>query len=383
MKRIVTSVAGVAVAVVACGGLMAGLGSVQAATPPPWEPDASSVGGLTFYNAAGVRITGGSTSDSPLAAYVEGRSTVRSGDNVATLFGYLPVKGQQPGQWSGEPLSGSTTYPNAGAPTPLTAATLPVASGADGDLTVADLASDFPNLDATSDGYAHVYELRLVTSKPQEGVSPKYDSADIEITGSTWSVLYSRAPNVATTTKLTVSPSKQAFHGATTKLSATVTPSAATGRIEFLDGAKVLKTVTLAAGKASLSTKTLPNGIDKLKARYLPSRLNGYSASSSIVRSLTVKPHATRVSVKASNSAIKVGATLTLSIKEAPVVAGSVTIYDGSTKIGKVKVKRGRATFASHSLKLGTHQLKAKFTPSKPQNDAVSTSKTVTVKVTK
>jgi hypothetical protein len=383
MKRILTSVAGVAVAAVASGGLLAGLaGSVHASSPPPWEPDASSVGDLTFYNASGAKITGGSTSDSPLAAYVEGSSALRSGDSKATLYGYLPVKGEQPTQWTGDQLSDSTAYPNAAAPSPLTTATLPVVTGAAGDLTVAQLASALPNLDTSSDGYAHIYQLRLVTSKPQEGVSPTYDSADIEISGATWSVVYSQSPAKATKTALSVSPATTAFHGAKATLHATVTPAAAKGKVEFIEGSKALKTVTLVAGKASFSTAALPDGTAKLKARYIPAS-SLYLTSTSTIHSLTVKAHPTTVSLKASKASIKVGAKLTLTIKAAPAVAGKVSVYDGSKRLATVTLKKGKATFSTSKLKAGSHHLTARFTPSNTQNDKASTSKVVTVKVTK
>ena len=49
-------------------------GSAFAAGNPPWEPVANppEVGSLTFYNAAGQQITGGSTTAQPFAAYVQG-----------------------------------------------------------------------------------------------------------------------------------------------------------------------------------------------------------------------------------------------------------------------------------------------------------------------
>ncbi len=107
MKKFRRSLALVAtIATIATGSLVAGFsGSASAAGNPPWEPDSSSVGGLTFYNAAGQQITGGNITDQPLAAYVVGSSTIRSGDTKATLFGYTPVNGQVPGQWSGEAQS--------------------------------------------------------------------------------------------------------------------------------------------------------------------------------------------------------------------------------------------------------------------------------------
>jgi hypothetical protein len=195
----------VAVGVIALvsGIFTAGLaGTASAAGNPPWEPDPSSVGGLVFFNAAGQQITGGNLTDSPLAAYVEGSSTVRSGDTVATLYGYLPVKGQLPTQWSGEQLGLTTTFPNPSAPAPLNTSTLPVETGNSGDETVATLETDFPNKDKTTDGYAGMYQLRLYTNAPHKTQSSVYDSADIFIKGKTWTEVFSAGPLTITTAKL-------------------------------------------------------------------------------------------------------------------------------------------------------------------------------------
>ena len=89
-----------------------GTAPAGATSTPPWEPDPGSVGGLVFYNSSGQVVTGGSITDSPIAAYVQGSSTVRTGDTVATLYGYLPVNGQPTSEWSGK-LGLTTIFPNA------------------------------------------------------------------------------------------------------------------------------------------------------------------------------------------------------------------------------------------------------------------------------
>src|ERR1700685_2833842 len=100
MNRFITSLATVVVATVATGGMLVGLaGSAAAAGNPPFEPDPGSVGGLTFYNAAGTPITGGAITDQPIAAFVQGNTTIRTGDTKATLSGFLPVNGVATGNW--------------------------------------------------------------------------------------------------------------------------------------------------------------------------------------------------------------------------------------------------------------------------------------------
>jgi hypothetical protein len=350
------------------------------ATAPPWEPDPDSVGALIFYNSSGQVVTGGSTTESPVAAYVQGTKTLRSGDTKVSLFGYLPVKGQTTGEWSGEQLGSTTAFPNTSAPAPLKTSTLPVETGSPGDETLAELEEDFPNLDTSNDGYAGMYQLRLRTSRPDEGLTITYDSADIKITGSTWSVVYSPAP---TTTTLSVSPASAANHGSTVKLTATVTPSAAAGSVEFRDGSKILKTVTVASGKASYSTDTLADGVQKLSAKFVPTDAGTYRSSTSSAHDITVSARATTTSLKASSSTITEGKSLTLTAKESPSTAGSVTFYSGTKKLAAVKVSKGEAKYASTKYAVGSRSFKATFTPSNTADYKQSTSKVVSVKVEK
>lgn len=282
MKRILTSAAAAAAVVVAGGGLIVGLSSgAQAASAPPWEPDTNSVGALVFYDSSGHAITSGSLKDSPIAAYVEGTKAIRSGDTTATLEGYLPVSGEAPGQWSGEALSTSTKYPNSAAPGALGSANLPVVSGKAGDLSIADLVADFPT--TSKPGYKNVYQLRLVTSGPQESVTPQYDSADIAVSGSTWSIVYDGAAVQLKSTKVSLAVSKSAIKkGAELTLTATESPAIA-GKVTFLDGSKKLGSAKVNAGKATLTTKKLKAGSHKLKASFKPTSSSyGVSTSKSV-----------------------------------------------------------------------------------------------------
>jgi hypothetical protein len=249
------------------------------ATPPPWEPDPNSVGGLIFYNSSGTVITSGSINASPIAAYVEGTNTIRSGDTKATLFGFLPVKGEVPAEWSGEQLGESTAYPNAGAPAPLNASTLPVETGASGDETVAQLEADFPNNDHSSDGYAGMYQLRLFTSAPGESLTVTYDEADIHISGSTWTVVYSQAK---TTTTLKASK-KTITKGTKLTLTATETP-VAKGSVAFFEGTKLLSTVKVSTtGVAHYSSTTIAVGTHSFTATFTPSNTDFDAPSTSAV----------------------------------------------------------------------------------------------------
>lgn len=141
MSKLSRPLAIVGVLSLVAGFLAVGFSGVAGAATPPWQtsPPAQEVGGLLFYNSAGQQITGGSTTVAPFATYVKGTTVLNGGDSQATLFGYTPSL-QAPGNWSGQALGGTTTYPNASAPAPLNTAT-PLYTGAATDTTLKSYAS--------------------------------------------------------------------------------------------------------------------------------------------------------------------------------------------------------------------------------------------------
>ena len=361
-------------------------GPAAAAGPPPWEPDPGAVGGLTFYNAAGQQVTGGNLTDSPIAAYVEGSATVRSGDTVATLYGYLPKSGQQPSAWSGEQLGGSTTFPNGSAPVPLNTASLPVETGASGDQTVAGLQSDYPNTDTSSDGYAGIYQLRLYTNAAHKTQTSTYDAADIQISGSTWSVVYPAPSLTSTTTTVSTTPASPQTAGTSVQLKATVSP-AAPGTVQFQVGStNIGSPVTVSGGVATLSTTTLPVGSDTINAAFTPAQFAAYGGSSGST-SFTVSPAPAantnaallvNPTTAAADTAVALTATLTNAGTSAPLNAGdgTVTFYDNgatnsasitssSVNLGSVALgSGGTAGLTDSSFGVGSHYIVASFVPS-------------------
>jgi hypothetical protein len=398
MKKLVRSVATAAVTLASALTLSAGLASTAYAggSTPPWEPDASSVGSLTFYNAQGAQITGGNITDAPLAAYVVGSSSLRSGDTKATLFGYLPVSGQLPGQWSGEAISASTNYPNGSAPGALGTSALPTVSGTSSDETVSVLQSDFPNLDSSSDGYAGIYQLRLKTSATGKTQTSTYDSADIKITGSTWSVVYPSPSLTSTVTALQASPASPQVQGTSVTLTATVTPPAP-GTVQFEVGSTPIGSpVSVSGGTASIATTSLPLGTDSLSAIYTPAAFAAYAGSTGTASfTVTVPPAAdtvTGLSVNPSSApadtAVSITASLANENTSAALAAGSgqVKFYDDGTDssglvtsnsvlLGTVAVgSGGNASLPYNSFAVGTHYLVASFVPSDPTVYNASTS---------
>jgi hypothetical protein len=68
-------------------------------------------------------------------------------------------------------------------------------------------------------------------------------------------------------------------------------------------------------------------------------------------------------------------------VTEKPAVKGKATIYDGTKKLGTVKIKKGKATFSTTKLSKGSHHVKAKFVPANTADTSPSTSKTITITV--
>ena len=344
------------------------LGSAPAgaSSAPPWEPDPDSVGGLVFYNSSGQVVTGGNITDSPIAAYVQGSSTVRTGDTVATLYGYLPVNGQPTSEWSGEQLGLTTIFPNPSAPAPLNASPLPLETGNSGDETLQTLEADFPNNDHSNDGYAGMYQLRLYTNAPHKTQTTVYDSADILISGSTWSVVFPQSATPTTTT-LTASPAGPQPFGTQETLTATVSPSAATGTVQFeVNGTDIGSPVTVSGGTAQKQTSTLPVGTDNLSAVFTPTTGNDFSASTGTA-TFTVDPVKTTTSLSVSPPSPQPGGTQeTLTATISPSAApGTVQFEVNGTDIGSpVTVSAGTAQTQTSSLPSGTDSLSAVFTPS-------------------
>ena len=367
-------------------GVVTVVGNVSAASPsgaatvPPWEPDANSVGGLVFYDAAGNVITGGSITDSPIAAYVAGTTVIRSGDTKATLFGYLPVPAVPPvpGTWSGDTLSGPTTYPNNSAPSAIQSlpAGTPVVTGQSNDLTIANLEADFPN-NSTTAGYQGVYQLRLKTSVAGKSATTTYDSADIVVTGSTWSVEYSLGAQVTTTTSLSTTPTSSSPFTSTVTLKATVTPSTAVGSVNFVDGTTTIGSAPVVNGTASLDTANLPGGSQALTAEFVPSNTGAYTSSDSPVVNFDVTPVATTTKLNVSPASASYGSSVTITATVSPSsAAGSVAFYDGNTQLTSEVPFSGQAVYSTTALPGGVQQLKAVFTPATAVDYSSSTSAT-------
>jgi hypothetical protein len=93
-----------------------------------------------------------------------------------------------------------------------------------------------------------------------------------------------------TTTALMVTPGGTAQQFTDVTLSATVSPSAAAGTVQFLDGATAIGTVTVNAGAATIDAGTLAVGSHSFTAVFTPADSKSFVTSTSSAVPFTVTP---------------------------------------------------------------------------------------------
>jgi|GEM_PF-3553730 len=293
-----------ALATLAVGIALAQVGiivpSAQASTVPPWEPNVhqtyGSVGSLTLYNAAGQRVTSGSAASHPFVTYAVagGTTTDVAPLNKAQLSIATPDGTNLTYNWASDVLSSNTYYPNASDPAVVRAggANTPYSTSTSSDFSLNDYIGEFPN--AQTGPEAGLYELRLITNSTHQMSLGKYFSADILVTGSgasaTWQQVYPAVSVAqATTTTLSASPVGTAVAGSPVSLSATLSPSAAAGTVQFFDGSSSLGSAAVIGGVATLPpTSALTAGPHAFKAVFTPTDPTAYQASTSSTSSYSV-----------------------------------------------------------------------------------------------
>jgi len=133
--------------------------------------------------------------------------------------------------------------------------------------------------------------------------------------------------------------------------------------VMFLFKQTVLGTAPLASGTATFTISTLNGGADKITAQY-PGDSN-FAKSTSPALNQTVSPATTQTALASSINPSGVGQSVTLSASVVPefggTVTGTVTFYNGNTKLGSSKVSTGLATYATTKLPAGSDSLTAVF----------------------
>lgn len=183
-------------------------------------------------------------------------------------------------------------------------------------------------------------------------------------------------------TTTTVTPSAtSAVYGTSITLTATVSPSAATGTITYYDGTTSLGTATLTSGAASISTSSLSVGTHSITASYGGSSSYTSSTSSAVTVTITTaSTTATTTTLSSTLTSATYGTSLTLTAVVSPTAAtGSVTFYDSSTSLGAVTLSSGSASLSTSTLSVGTHTLTATYAGNSTYASSTSSSVTVTI----
>ena len=277
VKKTWVAALGIALAVSTVGGVAA-----LADGPDDWyDGDNATVAdhdntgvALKLYNASGAEVTSGSTT-APIAAFAAAAGTVRAGDTFASLYVHLPQSSTAPGAWPGVQVTGTDRYTGPGAvsaPAALNGKPF-VRTTADG-YSLGDVATVLPNTESAA-SFAGVYELRLRTSSPAEGVSGEYAVAYVKVTGSSWQLtsapVFGQAGDATTTVKATW-PAKITY-GKAAKVKVTVAAAGSgkpTGTVRVVSGSKTVAQATLAGGRATvtLAKKSLKPGTYTVVVRY-------------------------------------------------------------------------------------------------------------------
>ena len=144
-----------------------------------------------------------------------------------------------------------------------------------------------------------------------------------------------------------------------------------TGSVSFYNGSTKLVTVSLIAGSATYTTSTLAAGSYSLTAKYNGSTDYGASASDPTNPILqTINPDTTATTITASSSnpspslygqSLSFTATVANTSGTGQTPTGSVSFYNGATKLVTVSLVSGSATYTNATLHAGSYSLTAKY----------------------
>jgi len=142
--------------------------------------DSAAKGHLGFCDAAGHQITSGSLTEVPFVLRAVSSEPTPAGYTVgagakATLFAFLPMQGVDPGDWTGQALTGAAFFSNP--QHPMTEATVL-------DPTLQSFTRKVTVL------WHNLIQLRMYIGAPGKPLyQSSYPTAVIEVTGSTWHVV--------------------------------------------------------------------------------------------------------------------------------------------------------------------------------------------------
>ncbi|MGC2422757.1 MAG: FG-GAP-like repeat-containing protein [Nitrospirota bacterium] len=179
--------------------------------------------------------------------------------------------------------------------------------------------------------------------------------------------LYPAVTGVSSSTNLST-------YGQSVTFTATVSPSSATGTVNFMDGSTAFGGSTLSGGTATYSTSALSVGAHTITAVYGGDTNYAGSTSSGITQ--TVNKITTTTTESSGQNPSAYGQSVTFTATVSPSTAGTVTFMDGATTLGTGTLYSGTATFTTVALSVGSHTITAVY--GGDTNDTGSTSSGIT-----
>ncbi len=238
-------------------------------------------------------------------------------------------------------------------------------------------------------------KFKLITvCQDNDAMSLAYFQTDVTISNTgltdgtdiTWSLNNPPTlPQVSTSTALSAAPTT-AEQGDAVTLTATVTPSTATGDVEFFAGATSLGTAAVSGGTAAKTVTDLPVGANDVTATFVGNA--DYSASTSPAVTVTVNPVAPRATTTTLGVDPTTGdpyqsVTFTATVASPGFTPnGTVNFYNGATLLGSSPVTGGTATFTTNTLGEGTFSLSASFVGQAPYTNSDSAAVSATYAAT-
>ena len=157
-------------------------------------------------------------------------------------------------------------------------------------------------------------------------------------------------------------------------ITATISPSAATGAVTFFDGGVSIGSGTLSGGIASLSTSSLSVGSHSIQANYGGD--SNYNGTISPILTQTVNTSTktnTTMGLASSLNPSTPGQSVTFTATVSPATAsGTVTFFDGAITLGSGALSGGIATFSTSGLAAGSHSITATYGGNASYNSSTS-----------
>ena len=164
----------------------------------------------------------------------------------------------------------------------------------------------------------------------------------------------------STTTTVASSLPSSAF-GQSVTFTASVTPSGATGTVQFFDGANPLGSLVLSGGTASLTTSALAVGPHSITASYGGDANFAGSTSSSLSQTVGAVSTATALTSSLDPSVFGQQVTFTATVSPSSGPTGTVQFFDGVTSLGTAALSGGTALMTTSALAVGTHFITANY----------------------